>query len=369
MVSPELLTMPQPMSGMGYSERTFYITNVGEGELNLQSITLAEDDNEEELFLELNESWTSESGPILAAAETAEVKVVWRPVDSLADNARIEIVSDKGTKSIEVTTPVPNSVISIMVDPAGVPTNNGQAITLEATPSTWTRDVVTLISDTWAAITLSDVCLSNAEGECITPEDNTVSLCREVDSNPSSCVPLGTYPELNTMQSYTFSLLFAADRVREGRAYIQINSDAQNRPLYQIEVKTIACQKTDGTEQCGACGDGEVNASLGEVCDDGNLNDTDDCANNCQPSCTLTNSCAAEDGDSDGLNDSLSDSDQDPYWQTDVPESVAQIASYLGYPIKRPDQNLYGTICVKNETNRDKKCILRNPLMNLQNNI
>ncbi len=42
---------------------------------------------------------------------------------------------------------------------------------------------------------------------------------------------------------------------------------------------------------------------MGEVCDDGNLNDTDDCANNCQPSCTLTNSCAAEDGDSDGVND------------------------------------------------------------------
>ena len=35
---------------MGYSKHTFYITNVGEGELNLQSITLAEYDCEEELF-------------------------------------------------------------------------------------------------------------------------------------------------------------------------------------------------------------------------------------------------------------------------------------------------------------------------------
>lgn len=76
MVSPPLLTMPQPMRGVGYAERTFYITNVGEGELALQSIELDEDDNEEELFLELGNEWTAESGPVLAAAESLEVKVI-----------------------------------------------------------------------------------------------------------------------------------------------------------------------------------------------------------------------------------------------------------------------------------------------------
>ena len=46
-------------------------------------------------------------------------------------------------------------------------------------------------------------------------------------------------------------------------------------------------------------------------------------------------------------------SDQDPYWQNDVPAAVAKIASYLGFPIKRPNQSLYGTICVKSDEGTD----------------
>ena len=46
-------------------------------------------------------------------------------------------------------------------------------------------------------------------------------------------------------------------------------------------------------------------------------------------------------------------SDKDPYWHTDTPESLSQISSYLGFPIRRPDQSFYGTICVKNEQSTD----------------
>ena len=46
-------------------------------------------------------------------------------------------------------------------------------------------------------------------------------------------------------------------------------------------------------------------------------------------------------------------SDQDLYWQTDISKDVAKISSYLGFPIKRPDQSLYGTICIKNQTSTD----------------
>ena len=44
MVAPESLTLPQPIRGVGYSERSIYITNIGEGELTIQQITISEDE-------------------------------------------------------------------------------------------------------------------------------------------------------------------------------------------------------------------------------------------------------------------------------------------------------------------------------------
>ena len=96
MVSLEQLRMPQPMCGEGVAERTFYIINIGQKELILERVTLDEEDNEQELFLDLGDDWTNEFGPILAGAESVEVKLLWRPIDSLADVASIKLVADRG---------------------------------------------------------------------------------------------------------------------------------------------------------------------------------------------------------------------------------------------------------------------------------
>lgn len=45
--------------------------------------------------------------------------------------------------------------------------------------------------------------------------------------------------------------------------------------------------------------------------------------------------------------------DRDPHWRDKPPVRQANVISYLGFPIRRPDRSFYGTICVKHDKGTD----------------
>ena len=82
---------------------------------------------------------------------------------------------------------------------------------------------------------------------------------------------------------------------------ILIESDAGNAPTFNINLRGEACQRDADRDLCGRCGDGIIDDD--EACDDGNLNERDDCLNDCtEPRCGdgIVNGEEADDGnDSD----------------------------------------------------------------------
>ena len=72
---------------------------------------------------------------------------------------------------------------------------------------------------------------------------------------------------------------------------------------FLVKLKGTPCVRTADNEICGLCGNGTVDEDRGEECDDGNLDNEDQCLNSCLPSCLALGNCAAEDADMDGVVD------------------------------------------------------------------
>ena len=60
---------------------------------------------------------------------------------------------------------------------------------------------------------------------------------------------------------------------------VLIESNDSLAPQYQIEMRGQVCTRTFEGSVCDGCGDGIVDP--GEACDDGNINDDDECRNDC----------------------------------------------------------------------------------------
>ena len=80
-------------------------------------------------------------------------------------------------------------------------------------------------------------------------------------------------------------------------------SNAVNAPDFSIAFTGETCVRSGERPMCGLCGDGELNSEMGEVCDDGNFDEMDDCNNACQPTCLALGNCSAQDSDGDGILD------------------------------------------------------------------
>ena len=93
---PELVIDPVELrialpSGGDYSEGVIRLSNLGGANVIINSLTLTEDDNTQELTLVEAEDW---SGRIIIEPEvTREVRVGWRVLDAQADTGSLKIVA------------------------------------------------------------------------------------------------------------------------------------------------------------------------------------------------------------------------------------------------------------------------------------
>ena len=300
-IDPESLTLALPSEG-DYSEGVIRLTNSGGADVIITSLTLSEDDESPELSLIDADDW---AGRVTIAPEvTKEVRVGWRLLDAQADTGSITIVANTGEVVIPVATADPDPEIWVTTIPDGGSELNTLSVLLdEAVGGSYQRGIVA-INSLSAPLTLSALCWAEAEG-CEGETLGSFTICANVDATPETCEAVGDLPTITSGDDAVYSVLFAppvGPSVREV-ARLRILSDAVNAPDFAITFTGETCVRSGDRPQCGLCGDGEVNSEVGEVCDDGNFDEADDCDNACQATCLALGTCSEMDSDGDGVLD------------------------------------------------------------------
>ena len=300
-VEPSELFIALPSEG-DFSEGVIQLKNVGQGDVIITSLTLLEDDDSQELSLLDAEDW---SGRVTIAPDVSkDVRVAWRLLDAQQDTGSITIIANTGEVVIPVSTADPDPEIVVNTDPSGDLSPSSISVSLdEAVAGGFQRAVVT-INAVSAPLTLQELCWTN-EGECQGEAFGAFSVCANPDATPDNCAAIGDLPTITFGDDVAYSVLFAPPTgaaVREvGR--LRILSNAVNSPDFSIAFTGETCVRSGDQALCGLCGDGEVNSEQGEVCDDGNFDETDDCNNVCQPTCRALGTCSGQDSDGDGILD------------------------------------------------------------------
>lgn len=300
-IDPQELLISLPSEG-DYSEGVIRLTNTGGADVIITSLTLTEDDESQELVLLDAEDW---AGRVIIEPEVSkELRVGWRILDAQADTGTIIIVANTGEVSIPVSTEDPDPEILVTTDPSGDVNPSSISVTVdEAVAGSFQRTIVTIQSIA-APLTVNTVCWTE-EGACQGESLGSFSVCANADATPDSCAALGDLPPITFGDNAVFSVLFAppiGPAMREvGR--LRLLSNAVNTPDFGITFTGETCVRSGDRPQCGLCGDGEVNNEMGEVCDDGNFDETDDCDNRCQPTCLALGNCSGMDSDGDGVLD------------------------------------------------------------------
>ena len=302
-VNPSQLTLPPPGMNQASIEASLFLTNTGNSDLLIQSILLQERDETPELTLILPEEWTANPSYILEAKQSKELKVEWSPQDTDLDEATLTLQMGVDEKTVDIKTSPIQRNLKVMITPSGIPTPTGQAILMENVENLWSRSVVHLSTIGNIPITLGDFCFSDIEGNCIHSGGGVFWVCEGPEATPEHCSMVNTDIPITVNQPKVFSLLFVPlpSSLEESQTYFTIKSNADNRSSYQIKVTGQVCVRSEGRPQCGFCGDGVVQSEFGEICDDGNLNDEDECTSICQPSCQTLNTCESIDRDEDGV--------------------------------------------------------------------
>jgi len=300
-ISPKELLIALPIEG-DYVEGVITLTNTGGANVIITSLVLREDDTSQELSLRDSEDW---AGRVIIEPEvTKEVRVGWRLLDAQADTGSIIIEANTGFVTIPIETADPDPEIVVNTDPSGDMTASSIAVILdEAVAGSYQRALVT-INSIAAPLTLSQICWTEV-GECQGESFSAFTVCANADATPETCDALGELPTITFGDDRVYSVLFTppvGPAIREaGR--LRILSNAVNTPDFAVNFSGETCVRSGDRPQCGLCGDGEVNSEMGEVCDDGNFDESDDCDNACQATCRALGTCAEEDSDGDGIFD------------------------------------------------------------------
>ena len=300
-IDPMELRISLPSEG-DYSEGVIRLSNTGGADVIITSLSLNEDDDSQELILLDAEDW---SGRVTIEPEvTKDVRVGWRLLDAQADTGTIAIVANTGEMNIPVSTEDPDPEILVTTDPSGDVNPSSISVTLdEAVAGSFQRATVTVQSIA-APLTLNTICWTE-EGTCQGESLGLFSICANADATPDNCTALGDLPTITFGDDAVFSVLFAppvGPAMREvGR--LRLLSNAVNAPDFGISFTAETCVRSGDRPMCGLCGDGTVDSEMGELCDDGNFDETDDCNNACQPTCRALGTCSGMDSDGDGVLD------------------------------------------------------------------
>lgn len=303
-ITPAELTVPTPRMGQNQSEASVFLTNVGDQTVVLDSLDLTESDEQIELSLKSD----SAEGAVeiqLEAGETRELKVLWLPTDKEADEATIFLSYRQQDLSARIRTPELETSLSVLVTPAGIPTQKGQSLLFESISQSWSRAKLRLSANLEIPISIEELCFSDENGDCLSTAPTNFRVCLEEDATPEQCTQVGLEQELKFSEERVLSILFTPTSSDPTKSYLTLITNADRNPTYQLTLNGQPCSRNEDRPVCGSCGDGEVQADRGEVCDDGNLDQSDDCGLDCQPTCRALNNCDETDSDEDGVDNEV----------------------------------------------------------------
>lgn len=298
-----MVVMALPEEGAEYQESSVSLMNEGGEDVLITGLELTEDDDSPELSLLDADDWTGRVS--IAPGERRTLRIGWRVLDAHADTGSITLRSNDGPRRVEIETadPDPNQLVTL--SPSGeVSSTSAQLMMNEAVAGGFQRVVVTLNSISGAPLTVDRLCWVT-DGDCVEQTFDSFRVCHGAEGNSERCEPVSALTPLPVGAAHSVSVLFTPPEgpsVRKiGR--LRIFSDASNAPDFLIVLTGETCVRSGQRPLCGLCGDGEVDTEVGERCDDGNFDDSDDCDLRCQPTCAALGTCDELDSDGDGVLD------------------------------------------------------------------
>lgn len=281
-IAPEEVVFRELDPGSRVGTALVEVRNVGDARIGISNMRLEELDERSELSIIDIEDHQGER--FLDPGTVEFVDLEWRALDAQADEGRfIVTLADGSEVAVPVRTPDIDPRIRVESDPMGMPTEEGLTVQfLDAAPSEFQSAIITVSSQSIAALELSTLCLLTPEGDCL--EDNRDSgfmICNGRPLEPSGCMPLMTPDSaLGFEDEFTFTAFYQPGVNDVDRVSRQVLIESNARiPTFFISFVGEPCIRMTPSDVCGLCGDGEINGR--EACDDGNVDNGDGCTNTC----------------------------------------------------------------------------------------
>jgi cysteine-rich repeat protein len=304
-VSPQEVVFRDLAPGSRLGVETVEVRNIGNARIGIMAMRLEEQD--ERLELNIVDEDDHQGARFLAPDEAEFVSLEWRVLDAQADEARfIVTLADGSEVAVPVRTPDIDPRIQVTADPMGMPTEEGLTVSfLDAAPSQFQSVVITVSSQSIAALEIDTLCLLSPSGDCVlNNQDGGFMICNGRPLEPGGCMPLLPPADaLGFEDEYTFTAFYQPGENDVDRISRQVLIESNARtPSFFVSFVGEPCIRMTPSDVCGLCGDGEVSSS--EECDDGNLNPADECTNTCTlPVCGDNVVQGGEECDDGNMND------------------------------------------------------------------
>lgn len=281
-IAPEEIVFRELDPGSRVGTSLVEVRNVGDARIGISGMRVEERD--ERLELSIIDSEDHQGERFLAPGDVEFIDLEWRALDAQADEGRfIVTLADGSEVAVPVRTPDIDPRIRVESEPMGVPTEEGLTVSfLDAAPSEFQAAIITVSSQSIAALDLSTLCLLTPEGDCIDDNrDGGFMICNGRPLEPSGCMPLSPPDSaLGFEDEFTFTAFYQPGINDVDRISRQVLVESNARvPTFFISFVGEPCIRMTPSDTCGLCGDGEVNGR--EECDDGNVNNADECTNTC----------------------------------------------------------------------------------------
>ena len=197
----------------------------------------------------------------------------------------MHIETNDGTHQVSIETPDLDPSIEVSLKSGEVlPDREGIFNFNQISAGRSTDQTFILTSDGLVPLTIKEICFVGSNGDCQTSSEihqGQMQLCSTA-SSPNECAPI-VLSEDPMSAGTTVSFFIRYSPIENGQdtlsAQLLISSDASEEPRYIIQVMATPCTRTVDESLCDLCGNGLID--VGEECDDGNLNNRDECLNHC----------------------------------------------------------------------------------------
>ena len=285
-VAPNELLFPPPAPGSDSRRLGVELTNTGRGPLIIATIALEENDGNQELALVDADDW--QQPRTIEPDESDRVFVEWVATDAQADQGRLTITHNSGPPTVvPIRTTDIDPCIRVVSDPPGIEGDGELTVELnQAVAGSFQRVIIEVNGDCIAPLDIQRICLERPgegrDGDCSGSLGQFV-ICDDIPDSPVGCAaPEQALPKrLIQGTNYRFSAFFEPpeDNSSTLGADVRIATNATLNSQFKVKLRGTVCVRRQPGDICQGCGDGEIGP--GEQCDDGNVNDEDDCRNTC----------------------------------------------------------------------------------------